>query len=107
MYIREGIFAEDESEQPVDDGLENEIAESVYDSGKRAADDNTDGHIKHVSARDELLKLIKKTFYFLFHIQAPLYIALLRNALLFILSLRIDFCQVKQVNSQTKTFGKF
>ena len=61
--IAERISTEHELENEIDDGLENEVAESVYYRGKRATDENTDCHINDIAASDEFLKFAEKLFH--------------------------------------------
>ena len=62
--LAEGVCTEDHSQDPVDDRLEDKVAEAVNDGGERATYDNTNSHINHVAAGDKGFEFSKKFFHF-------------------------------------------
>ena len=63
INLAERTLSENKSEQPVDYRLEHKVRKAVYNSGKRATDDNTDSHIYNVAAGYEGFKFTKKLFH--------------------------------------------
>ena len=50
-------------EEPIQNGLNEIIGERLDDGGEGGADDDTDGHIQHVTAKSKLFEFQQKLFH--------------------------------------------